>query len=78
MLSYLEKRHPLYFLQRKLSKPQIKNLLKKLIFRLSQMKPKTTPAAKQTPAPISTGAANNKPAEKPTSNQSPNTSGIFA
>ena len=55
MLKYLEKRHPLYFLQRKLSKPQIKNLLKKLIFRLGQMKPsekskpgtpsKTTPSA---------------------------------
>lgn len=41
MLQYLEKRHPLYFLQRKLSKPQIKNLLKKLIFRLGQIKPKT-------------------------------------
>ena len=40
MLLYLEKRHPLYFVQRKLSKPQIKNLLKKLIFKLSQLKPK--------------------------------------
>jgi centrosomal protein CEP19 len=36
MLSYLEKRHPLYFLQRKLSKPQIKNLIKKLIYRMGQ------------------------------------------
>ena len=43
MLLYLEKRHPLYFVQRKLSKPQIKNLLKKLIFKLSQSKPRAQP-----------------------------------
>lgn len=46
MLSYLEKRHPLYFLQRKLSKPQIKNLIKKIIYRVGQMKPKVPGAAK--------------------------------
>jgi len=40
LLSYLEKRHPLYFHQRKLSKPQIKNLIKKIIYRVSQTKPK--------------------------------------
>lgn len=44
MLTYLEKRHPLYFLQRKLSKPQIKNLIKKLIYKVGTMKPKKAPA----------------------------------
>ena len=40
MLTYLEKRHPLYFLQKKLSKPQIMSLIKKIIYRVGQMKPK--------------------------------------
>ena len=49
MLSYLEKRHPLYFLQRKLSKPQVMNLLKKLIYRVGMSKPKAAakPATKE-------------------------------
>ena len=55
MLSYLEKRHPLYFLQRKLSKPQIKNLVKKLIYRMGQTNPKketTTARLDSKPAPV--------------------------
>jgi len=81
MLSYLEKRHPLYFLQRKLSKPQIKNLLKKLIFRLGQMKPKR-PAASTTDAskkPTTPGSKAGGPSEKSSSavNESPNSNSIF-
>lgn len=62
MLLYLEKRHPLYFLQRKLSKPQIMNLIQKLIYRVSQMKPtKKAPTAPATSKP-SQAAASSKPA----------------
>ena len=57
MLLYLEKRHPLYFVQRKLSKPQIKNLLKKLIFKISQMKPKSQPGIAVDPPSSSPAAA---------------------
>ena len=48
MLAYLEKRHPLYFVERKLSKEQIRDLIKRLKFRVGQMKkdkPGLTPAA---------------------------------
>lgn len=50
MLTYLEKRHPLYFLQRKLSKPQIKNLIKKLIYKVGQMKPSKPASAAPQPS----------------------------
>ena len=45
LLAYLEKRHPLYFINRKLSKEQIRDLIKRLKFRVGQMqknKPQTT------------------------------------
>ena len=37
MLAYLEKRHPLYFVNRKLSKDQIRDLIKRLKFRVGEM-----------------------------------------
>ena len=37
MLAYLEKRHPLYFVNRKLSKDQIRDLVKRLKFRVGEM-----------------------------------------
>mmetsp|Transcript_19628 Transcript_19628/g.26533 ORF Transcript_19628/g.26533 Transcript_19628/m.26533 type:complete len:149 (-) Transcript_19628:1110-1556(-) len=57
MLSYLEKRHPLYFHERKLSKPQVMNLLKKIIFKVGQMKPKKLAAPAGGPKPASPSAA---------------------
>ena len=36
VMTYLEKRHPLYFVDRKLSKEQVSDLVKKLIFKLKQ------------------------------------------
>ena len=72
MLAYLEKRHPLYFLQRKLSKPQIKNLIKKIIFRVSQSQPKKPKPATLAEAPRSTNTAT--AAAKPSS---PSTNDIF-
>ena len=36
VMNYLEKRHPLYFCTRKLNKDQVKDLVKKLIFKLKQ------------------------------------------
>lgn len=59
MLLYLEKRHPLYFHQRKLSKPQVLNLITKLVFKLGQMKPKK-PAASAKPAASPSAAAAKK------------------
>ena len=58
MLAYLEKRHPLYFVERKLSKEQIRDLIKRLKFRVGQMKkdkPSFTPApdtSKTKPSPV--------------------------
>ena len=75
MLLYLEKRHPLYFVQRKLSKPQIKNLLKKLIFKLSQLKPKAQPGVALDP-PQSSPPAAQKAAANAKVNSSP--SDIFS
>ena len=49
MIAYLEKRHPLYFINRKLSKQQIKSLVERLIFRLKSKKPaKTSNSAAET------------------------------
>jgi len=42
VMTYLEKRHPLYFVDRKLSKDQVKDLVKKLIFKLNQKGVKAT------------------------------------
>ena len=36
VMTYLEKRHPLYFCTHKLNKDQVKDLVKKLIFKLKQ------------------------------------------
>ena len=36
VMTYLEKRHPLYFVHHKLKKDQVKELVKKLIFKLKQ------------------------------------------
>ena len=60
LLSYLEKRHPLYFHQRKLSKPQVLNLVKKIVFKLGQLKPKA-PAAATKPSATSPAASSAKP-----------------
>lgn len=47
MLSYLEKRHPLYFVNRKLSKDQIRDLVKRLKFRVGEMAKKKAEANKK-------------------------------
>ena len=78
MLLYLEKRHPLYFVQRKLSKPQIKNLLKKLIFKISQSKPKTKPGIALDPPSSSPPAAQNKPKAAANAKANASPSDIFS
>ena len=35
-MSYLQKRHPLYFINHKLNKTQIEDLIQRLIYRLKQ------------------------------------------
>ena len=47
MLAYLEKRHPLYFVNRKLSKDQIRDLVKRLKFRVGEMAKKKAEANKK-------------------------------
>jgi len=54
MMQYLEKRHPLYFMNRKLSKEQIIDLIKKLQFRLKKDHEKAQgkkPVEKEKPKP---------------------------
>lgn len=51
MLSYLEKRHPLYFVNRKLSKDQIRDLIKRLKFRVGEMAKKKGLANNKVEAP---------------------------
>ena len=59
MLAYLEKRHPLYFMQRKLSKEQIRDLIKRLKFRVGQMQ-KNKPGA----STLGTGSVNTMDSKK--------------
>ena len=40
MLNYLEKRHPLYFMNKKLSRDQIRDLVTRLKFRVGQLEKK--------------------------------------
>ena len=47
MLAYLEKRHPLYFVNRKLSKDQIRDLIKRLKFRVGEMAKKKAESNKR-------------------------------
>ena len=59
MLAYLEKRHPLYFMQRKLSKEQIRDLIKRLKFRVGQMQ-----KSKLGAATLGTGSVNTVDSKK--------------
>ena len=48
MMDYLEKRHPLYFISKRISKTQVRDLVRRLKYRLqSQAALKSPPAAKE-------------------------------
>ena len=52
MMDYLEKRHPLYFINHKISKSQVRDLVRRLKYRLQSQQAMKDPPAKKIPSAL--------------------------